>query len=170
MNEITIRAADMPRDLPVVQQLCWEYRDYLCALGDDMRTIVDLFYPIDAYTKLMEALPVKHARPLGCIFLAERDGVPEGCGMSHPLNKEDCEIKRVFIRENLRGKHAGERLSNALIMQARADGYKRILLDTNVKLTSARKLYEKMGFHARGPYSDVPQEALPLLAFYELAL
>ena len=160
----------MPRDLAAVQKLCWDYRDYLWAFDDGMRHIVNLYYPLDVYTALMDDLPVKHARPRGAIYVSEYKGLLEGCGMYHPLSEQDCEIKRVFVRENLRGMGAGESLSLALIEQARADGYKRILLDTRSAFTGARKLYEKLGFSERGPYSDTPPDAVRNMSFYELTL
>ncbi len=167
---VAIRAAEAPRDFEAVRQLCWEYRDYLRDFDENMRQIVEVFYPIDAYGALMDSLPVKHARPKGIVLLAEQDSVPKGCGMYHPLNPEECEIKRVFVRSDLRGGGAGEKLSRALIEQAREDGYSRILLDTNASFAGARKLYEKLGFQQRGPYSDIPAETLPFLVFYELSL
>ncbi|WP_298912465.1 GNAT family N-acetyltransferase [uncultured Roseobacter sp.] len=170
MAGISIRAADMPRDLPAVQSLCWAYRDYLLNFNPNMRKLASVFYPEDAYRTLMADLPVKHARPKGIIFLAERDSVPVGCGMSHPLNGSDTEIKRVFVTDAARGSGAGKMVSQALIDQARADGYARILLDTNKEFEGARKLYEKLGFVERGPYSELPPGTEASLVFYEFIL
>ncbi len=167
---IVIRAAETPRDLAAAQELCWEYRDFLLGFDDSMRSIVDAFYPLEAYTDLMDSLAKKHARPKGIVLLAEQDGAAIGCGMYHPLNNDACEIKRVFVRDTARGSGAGEALSRALIDQACQDSYKRILLDTNAKFNSARKLYEKLGFEQRGAYSDIPADVLPYLVFYELNL
>ncbi|MEM9576200.1 MAG: GNAT family N-acetyltransferase [Pseudomonadota bacterium] len=169
-DTIVIRAAETPRDLAAVQKLCWEYRDFLLGFDDSMRSIVDTFYPLEAYAALIDSLAEKHARPKGIILLAEQDGTAIGCGMYHPLNGEDCEIKRVFLRDTARGSGTGEALSRALIEQAREDGYRRILLDTNAKFTGARKLYEKLGFAQRNAYSDIPADVLPYLVFYELKL
>ena len=160
----------MPRDLPDAQQLCWEYRDYLLGFDDSMERIVEAFYPTAAYAELLQNLAQKHARPKGIVLLAEQNGAAIGCGMYHPLNDADCEIKRVFVREAARGTGAGEQLSRALINQARADDYNRILLDTNAQFIGARKLYEKLGFTERGPYQDVPADVLSDLVFYELSL
>ncbi|WP_298969761.1 GNAT family N-acetyltransferase [uncultured Roseobacter sp.] len=170
MGDLRIRPAEMPRDLPDVQQLCWDYRDHLLSCGPEMQQLVEAFYPEDVYTALMDALPVKHARPYGTILLAELNGAAVGCGMYHPLNKQDAEIKRVFVAEAARGTGAGQKLSQALIDQARADGYRRILLDTNKTFAPARGLYEKLGFENRGPYSALPPGTAEYLTFYELTL
>jgi len=170
MTDVSIETAVMPRDLAAVQRLCWEYRDYLYAFDDGMRRIVEHFYAEASYAELMADLPKKHARPGGIIVLANVQGKPQGCGMYHPLSTEDCEIKRVFVRKQLRGAGAGEKLSRALIAQARKDGYKRILLDTTAKFLGARRLYEKLGFRERGPYSSIPQDLRSAMVFYELDL
>ncbi|WP_372994024.1 GNAT family N-acetyltransferase, partial [Sulfitobacter sp.] len=61
-------------------------------------------------------------------------------------------------------------LVSALVAQARADGFSRVVLDTSVNLGPARALYASMGFSDRGPYQDIPAEALPHLLFFEAKL
>lgn len=170
MTGVRVRTAELPRDLPAVQRLCWDYRDYLVSFSDEMRVLTEAFYPADAYADLMAALPVKHARPRGAILLVEKDGTAVGCGMTQPLGNGDAEIKRVYISPAARGTGAGQLLSQALVDQARADGYTRVLLDTNKEFAPARALYEKLGFRNRGPYSQVPPGTEDHLAFYELTL
>lgn len=167
MAAVTVRAADLPRELPEVQRLCWDYRDYLAGFSDEMRVLTETFYPADAYAELMAALPVKHARPRGAILLADRDGTAVGCGMIQPLSDADAEIKRVYMSPAARGTGAGRLLSQALIDQARADGYARVLLDTNREFAPARALYEKLGFRNRGPYSELLPGTEKHLVFYE---
>lgn len=170
MQGITLQPARTSDEIDDVRRLCWEYRDYLLGFDSSMKDITEIFYPADAYAALMQNLPQKHARPQGEMLLAKLDGQSVGCAMMHALNSEDVEIKRVFVQSQARGTGAGEKLSQALIDQARSDGAKRVLLDTNTNFTGARRLYEKLGFQQRGPYSDIPEAALPLLVFYELSL
>jgi GNAT superfamily N-acetyltransferase len=165
-----IRAADMPRDLPTIQNLCTEYREELLGLGGEIKRAVETLYHAEAWDSLLAGLPEKHARPKGSILLIETEGMPFGCGMIQALSDDDAEIKRVFIQPSAQGKGAGEALSQALIEQAQADGYRRILLDTTKASRGARALYEKLGFKSRGPYADLPDFVLPLMVFYELKL
>ena len=52
----------------------------------------------------MDRLADEHARPKGIILLArDAQGVPAGCGMSHALDAQTSEIKRVFVTEAARG-------------------------------------------------------------------
>lgn len=167
---LTIEPARSAADLAAVRDLCWGYRDYLMQAGDGERRITETFYPEPVYAALLDRLPEEHARPGGIILLARRDDEPVGCGMSHALDPDTSEIKRVFVTETARGTGAGRALCEALIAQARADGFARIRLDTSRGFVAARRLYDRLGFHERGPYQPVPEEAAPFMCFYELAL
>ena len=169
-SAVTIRAAEMPRDLPAVQDLCWAYRDHLRSGSDLMRDLTEVFYPQDVYAKLMDDLPQKYSVEGTGVVLAVGEDGPFGCGMYHGLNAKDAEIKRVFVTETGRGKGVGKALSDALITRIRADGYRRILLDTNPDFTAARRVYEALGFKQRGPYSEMPDGVAELLVYYELTL
>ncbi|WP_300055460.1 GNAT family N-acetyltransferase [uncultured Roseobacter sp.] len=170
MTGVRIRAATTAADLEAVRGLCWDYRAYLTGFSPELRPLMETFYPEAGYTALMQELAEKHARPRGIILLAELDGRPVGCGMTHPLNDQDAEIKRVFVRAEARGSGAGQALSQALVDQARADGYDRVLLDTSAAFTGAQRLYERLGFQARGPYAELPPGTADKLVFYELKL
>ncbi len=169
-HTIRIRPATSAADLEAVQGLCWEYREFLIGFSPAVRPMMETFYPQEAYALLMADLARKHARPRGIILLAERDEVPVGCGMYHPLNDQDAEIKRVFVRPEARGTGAGEALSRALVDQARRDGYARVLLDTSEAFIGAQRLYERIGFEARGPYAELPPGTADKLVFYEMKL
>ena len=170
MTSITIRAVSTKDDLEAVRCLCWDYRAYLENFSDELKAAVDFAYPAAAYETLMDSLPEKHARPKGIMFLAEADGQAIGCGMSHALNDQDTEIKRVFVSADARGSGAGKKISKALIDQARSDGFRRILLDTSRQFTGPQRLYESLGFQRRGPYSELPEGFEEYLVFYELTL
>jgi len=170
MGSVTVRMAELPQDMPEIARLCWSFRDALLALGEAALPAIERLYPKESYGAVIDSLPEKHARPRGAILLAELDGVAIGCGMIQALGERDAEIKRVFVEPRIQGKRAGETLSRALIEQARRDGYTRLLLDTTRVSAPARGLYEKLGFVARGPYTDMPDDLAALLVFYELRL
>jgi GNAT superfamily N-acetyltransferase len=167
---MAIRVAAFPRDATDLERLCWAYRDSLAALGGDVARAIDRVYPVETYGALIAALPEKHARPKGSILLAVMDERPIGCGMIQALSNRDAELKRVFIDTAAQGTGAGLALSSALLAQARTDGYTRILLDTTRASAPARRLYEKLGFQPRGPYSEMPDDLLGAFVFYELNL
>lgn len=171
MTDVVITPAETQADVAEVVTLCWAYRDFLMRLTPQDREITQAFYPEKKYSALMQNLATAHARPNGIILLARTaEGMPVGCGMSHALRTDVSEIKRVFVTEQARGQGIAQRLCTALLDQARADGFRRVMLDTSVSLIDAQKLYMRLGFQRRGPYQDIPAELLPHLVFYERVL
>lgn len=168
--DVAVHIAQFPRDMDVLTRLCWAYRAHLATLTEDVAGAIDRFYPEDSYANMISQLPEKHARPKGSILLAWQGDTAIGCGMIQRLSDTDAEIKRVYIQEDAQGLGAGKRMSQALIDQARSDGYQRIVLDTTRVSTPARRLYESLGFVARGPYTDFPPDLLDAFVFYERAL
>jgi GNAT superfamily N-acetyltransferase len=170
MSEIAIRPVTTAADLAAVVELCWAYRDFLYNFAPTERRIVETFYPDDKYSALMDRLAEEHARPRGIILLAERNGIPLGCGMSHALSDRESEIKRVFVTDAARGTGAGRAICQRLIDQARADGFEKVYLDTSIAFAPARALYASLGFAERGPYQPMPDFAREAICFYELPL
>jgi len=165
-----IRPAISDADISVVAKMGWDYRAHVAAISPIEAELMETFYPIPKYTKLMDTLATAHARPRGIILLAEIDGSPVGCAMTHALDETTAEIKRLYVTDAARGHGVAARLIHALMDQACKDGYTRVVLDTSKNLTPARALYAKLGFVERGPYQDIPDTALPHLVFFEAAL
>ena len=153
-----------------VRRLCWEYRDFLLSLGGTDAEAVLHFYPVEKYARLMEGLEAEHMAPAGGIKLALQSNTTIGCGMFHTFAPGTAEIKRVYVRQDARGTGAGRAIMESLVAACRAAGFRRILMDTGRALTAAQGLYLSMGFRARGPYQDLPEELLPLLRFFEMEL
>jgi GNAT superfamily N-acetyltransferase len=83
-----------------------------------------------------------------------------------------AEIKRIYVRPNLRGHRLGEQLLRRLLDDARTFGYDHVYLDTGPFMKSAHRIYENAGFVDRGPYEgvEVPVEFHHLWRFMELSL
>lgn len=168
---ITLHEATTAADIAAVRTLCWAYRDFLLSNTDIDREITETFYPVPKYEALMAALTTVHARPGGIILLAKTpDGTPVGCGMTHALDPQTSEIKRVFVTDAARGQGVAAQLCEALVAQAQRDGFPRIVLDTSKSLKAAQRLYLRLGFEPCRPYQPIPPEVLPELVFYERAL
>ncbi len=170
MTNLKVRPATSDTDLAAARGLCWAYRDFLADYSDEWRSLISKTYPRATYQDLMDRLPEIHARPTGIILLAELSGEAIGCGMVQPRNEQDAEIKRVFVKSAARGAGAGKQISQALIEQARRDGFNRVFLDTSRQFVGAQKLYEGLGFQRRGPYAETQTEIEDYLVFYELQL
>ena len=165
-----IHPATTDTDLEAVRALCWDYRTALMAVSPVEERLTQTFYPEPKYAALMADLAQAHARPDGIILLATDAGQPVGCAMSHALFPDTSEIKRLFVTPAARGSGVARRLVQALLDQATADGFARVVLDTSVNLAPACALYRATGFRERGPYQDIPADALPHLVFFEATL
>jgi putative acetyltransferase len=155
--ELVIRQAESSADFLLVRELFLEYAQ---SLGFSL-----CFQDFD---KELETLPGKYAPPTGRLLLGEYDDQPAGCAALRPLDKKICEMKRLYVRPNFRGKHFGGKLAAELIQQARSIGYKRMRLDTVEPLmTAAVAMYREMGFQSIPPYCENPN---PGTLYMELEL
>src|SRR5690606_15688313 len=101
-------------------------------------------------------LPGKYAAPKGCILLADQNGEIEGCIALREVNADICEMKRLYVRPEARGRNVGRQLAERLIAEARSIGYKEMRLDVQEKSVSARRLYGALGFVPAEPISFNP--------------
>lgn len=70
-----------------------------------------------------------------------------GCGLAPFNNSEQvCELKKLFLLPESRGLGLGKALSEQCLSFATAQGFSACYLDTLSSMTSAIKLYEKLGF------------------------
>lgn len=63
------------------------------------------------------------------------------------LDSSTCEIRKMYLDADLRGKGLGRRLLEYALSRARSLGYSRVELETASVLKEAIKLYESYGFH-----------------------
>jgi putative acetyltransferase len=127
-------------------------------------------------------LPGDYAPPAGRLLLAEFEGQLAGCVALHKLAAKDdaeasskilagsefCEMKRLYLRPQFRGKGLGRALSDRIIAEARAIGYKHMRLDTvEPVMKDAVEMYRRLGFREIAPYCRNP---MPGALYMELQL
>jgi GNAT superfamily N-acetyltransferase len=148
--------AEIPGHLDMIRGLILEYARSL---------------PVDvSHERILEeaeGLPGEYAPPRGALLLAMAGGSPVGCAGIRPLDRETCELKRVYVRPEERGRGTGRTLVVTLIGCARRIGYRRMRLDTIPDLKPALGLYRSLGFRFIAPYRMLPTERA---VFMELTL
>jgi len=109
------------------------------------------------FDKELEALPGHYAPPEGRLLLVECDGQLAGCVALHKLEPGICEMKRLYLRPQFRGKGLGRVLAERIIAEARQIGYQRMRLDTvEPIMKDAVAMYRKLGFKEIAPYCQNP--------------
>ncbi|WP_026621217.1 DNA-binding MarR family transcriptional regulator/GNAT superfamily N-acetyltransferase (plasmid) [Ensifer sp. WSM1721] len=83
-------------------------------------------------------------------WIAELDGAPVGAVFLVHENDETARLRLLHVERAARGLGIGKRLVDACIEQARASGYRCVVLWTNDVLASARAIYERAGFRLVG--------------------
>lgn len=116
---------------------------------------VDLCY--QGFEHELATLPGLYAPPRGRLYLARSGAAVAACICLRPLNDDDGEIKRLYVRPAFRKSGLGRRLVNQLVDDARRIGFRRIVLDTLDWMTDAIRLYESLGFRATQAYRPPPR-------------
>ncbi len=113
-----------------------------------------------SFDEELKNLPGAYGPPSGRLLLARYREHAAGCIALRKLEAGICEMKRLYVRPEDRGRGLGRLLVERLIAEARAIGYERMRLDTIVSaMKDAVALYRRIGFKKIPPYSAVPIES-----------
>lgn len=174
-----LRIIDAETD-EAVAQVSVLFREYAESLG------VDLSF--QNFEHELATLPGDYAPPEGRLFLGitgdARAHVPDdsstpsfvtslssesvaGCIALRKIDSEICEMKRLYVRPQFRGRGAGRALTDAAIKAALEIGYRRMRLDTLPQMAEAQALYRAVGFREIPPYRYNPVVGT---RYFELAL
>lgn len=138
-----------PAELDAVRHI---FREYAAQLQ------VDLCF--QGFEAELAELPGEYAEPRGALLVALKNGEPVGCCALRPLDTVDyanaCEMKRLYVKQGLRGTGLGRQLAEAILDAARRAGYDCVLLDTLDEMESARALYQDLRFEEIPPYYHNP--------------
>ncbi|WP_428673790.1 GNAT family N-acetyltransferase [Roseibium sp.] len=146
-QDFSIARAENPADLDAVRTL---FRAYVDWLG------IDLSY--QGFEEELAGLPGKYARPQGALFLARAtDGAVLGCAGFRPFGPGGaCEMKRLYVLPEGRGRGVGAALVDTVLTAAVDAGYREMLLDTLPSMTGAIRLYKGAGFDEIPAYYNTP--------------
>lgn len=135
------------------------FREYEAFLG------IDLCF--QDFEQELADLPGKYSPPSGALMLIRTGERVAGCVALRELEQGVCEMKRLFVRPEFRGRGLGRRLAERIVEEAKLMRYRRMKLDTFEFLDGAVYLYKQMGFRKIGSYYDNPHEEVQ---YWELNL
>ena len=100
----------------------------------------------------------KYAPPEGELLVAVEDDVVLGVVAYHRHSASRCEMKRLYVKPDVRGLHIGEKLILEIIRHAKTAGYSEMVLDTLKPMQEAIHLYRRFGFRECEPYYNNPMD------------
>jgi ribosomal protein S18 acetylase RimI-like enzyme len=104
----------------------------------------------------LAGLPGRYAPPSGCLLLAMEGDRTAGCVAMRDLGGGTCEMKRLYVAPEYRGRGVGRLLVEDLLRRAERAGYRRMVLDTVPDMIDAIALYRRLGFVETSRYWDCP--------------
>jgi putative acetyltransferase len=101
------------------------------------------------YDKTTDALFQLFQTPGSVYFVLEQDSTIVGGGGIFPspgLPEDTCELVKMYLVKDVRGKGYGQLLIQKSLDWAEAAGYRQVYLETMPELKKALSVYEKFGF------------------------
>jgi ribosomal protein S18 acetylase RimI-like enzyme len=137
------------------------------ALIDAYATSLGVDLEFQDFSHELAHLPTEYGPPHGVLLIADDAGAALGCIALRALEDRVCEMKRLYVAPEGRGRGVGRALTTEIIAEARRLGYERMRLDTLASMREARQLYASLGFREIEPYRYNP---LAGTSFMELSL
>lgn len=148
LRTFVFNQAESPAQIAAIRELFTEYAQ---SLGFSLC--------FETFDQELAGLPGDYARPDGCLLLATHEGQPVGCVALHKLTPDICEMKRLYVRPQFRGKGLGRELAEKIIAEARQIGYNKLRLDTfEPVMKTALAMYRQLGFCEIPAYRQNPIE------------
>ena len=144
------------------ETVCGLIREYLDALVEEQPNFREYLMQQNYEQELLHP-EEKYGMPEGRLYLLLADDQPAGCIGLRKLDRESCEIKRLYVRPQYRNHGLAELLVQQILDDARQIGYRRILLDTFPFLQTAIRLYRRHGFYEIPSYNGTPMKELVYL-------
>jgi GNAT superfamily N-acetyltransferase len=137
-------------EFPWLLEIRTLFQEYVDSLGFEL--------DFQDFEREFEDLPGEYGPPDGRLFLALVDDEPVGCIALRRIDPSTCELKRMYVRPELRGRGIGRRLAERIVLAAREIGYARMRLDTVPGMDAAIGVYRSLGFTEIEPYRFNPIE------------
>ena len=159
---VIVSVATTPEDIDAVRGLMRVYTTWAVSLDPES----DQAPTFQGLEEELAGLPGVYSR----LFLARSGGEPAGIIALKPHDGTTAEIKRLYVDPSFRGQKIGDILVGCLLEEARAIGFRRLVLDSYHAMHTAHALYRRHGFVTCGPPPGFPEHLLPKVVFMEIDL
>ena len=143
--------------------------DEVRALIVELDTTLSADYPPEQRHGLnFDAIFVPNIR----FFIARLDAVAAGCG-GVALFEDFAEVKRMYVREQLRGSGIADAVLSRIERETRDAGLNILRLETGDSLAAALRFYARSGFAPCEPfgyYLTLPKDSIARSVFLEKRL
>lgn len=99
-------------------------------------------------------IPYNTLNDIHDVLVAYENNIPIGCASFKRYDDKSAEVKRVFVKEEYRGKQIGRQLMESLEQLARAEGYSCLILESGEPLVEAMHLYRSLGYQVIPNYGQ----------------
>jgi len=143
-------------------------RDVRDLIGELDQVLAAEYPPEQRHGLALAALFQPHIR----FFVARLNGAAVGCG-GIALFDDFAEVKRMYVRETVRGRGVAQALLTRIETEARLAGCVVLRLETGERQAAALRFYARSGFKpcaAFGDYAAMPPEAIATSIFMEKRL
>lgn len=142
---IQFQEAKSPEDFQLAVDLFKEYADQ-----------IDTDLSFQNFEEEMENIEHQYSKPWGTLYLIRQKEELAGCFAIRKFESTVCELKRMYLREKVRGGGLGKTMLLRAIEAARSMQYQRMRLDTLPTMKPAIELYQKIGFYEIDAYRFNP--------------
>lgn len=150
----------------IIAQSKEDYREARVLLREyEAESEVDLCFL--GFEEEIENLERMYGPPGGRFLILRAGERAAGCVALEDSSGKVCEMKRLFLRPEFRGRGLGRKCAEEVVRIAREMGYAAVRLHTLPAMRAAIALYRSMGFREIAPYAEPPVEGV---VFMELGL
>jgi putative acetyltransferase len=143
---LTLTQVESPAQIEEAREL---FLEYARSLGFSLC--------FQSFDQELAGLPGDYAPPDGRLLLAKYREQLAGCAALHKLEPRVCEMKRLYLRPQFRGRGLGRLIAEGVIAEARAIGCGKMRLDTvEPVMPNAVAMYRRLGFKEIEPYRANP--------------
>src|SRR5262249_26304042 len=153
------------REMDSVRALMRAFVEWHRARHLEDLALIDSYFDDAEFERELAGLPGTYVPPDGQLLLATCAGEPAGCAALRRVEDGICEMRRMYVDSRFRGRGVGVALTERLLGDARALGYRRMRLDTSVRQAEAQGLYRRFGFVPIEPYYELDDELRAWLVF-----